>query len=101
MQDDDAVVELIIHKVNGAAGDFYAVLECLLLRVEAWKGRQQRWMNIEDAIGKGGDEVRRQEAHVAGEANESTRCARRHAISVGVMLGARAAFGDENLGRQA
>ena len=40
LEDDGAVVEMFVDKVNGAAGDFYAVVEGLLLGVEAGKGGQ-------------------------------------------------------------
>ena len=47
LEDDDAVVEMLIDKVDGAAGELDAVVEGLGLRIEAGKGGQQRGMNIE------------------------------------------------------
>ena len=70
LHDDRAGVEIFVHEVHGAAGKFHAVFEGLALRFEAGKGGQQRGMNIQDAIRKGGDEIRREQAHVAREADE-------------------------------
>jgi hypothetical protein len=39
LQDDDAVVELLVDEVDGAAGDLDAVVEGLVLRVEAGCGK--------------------------------------------------------------
>ena len=50
LQDDRTVVELACHEVHGRAGDADAVLERLPLRVEAGKRRQQRRMDVEDAM---------------------------------------------------
>jgi len=52
LENDSAVVEVLVDEVDGAAGDLYAVIECLLLGVEAGEGRQQRGMDVEDAVGK-------------------------------------------------
>src|ERR1017187_10216190 len=41
LKDDRAVVQMFIDKVDSAAGHFDAVIECLLLRIEAGKSRQQ------------------------------------------------------------
>ena len=69
LQDDDAVVEVLVDKVDGATGDLDAVIECLGLGFEAGKRGQQRWVDVENAVRKCRDELGRQEAHVAGEAN--------------------------------
>src|SRR5579863_5788368 len=53
LQHDNAVVEVLIDKMDRAAGELDAVFEGLLLRFEAGKGGQQRRMDIEDAVGKG------------------------------------------------
>ena len=57
LQDDRAGVEIFVHEMHGAAGKFRAVFQGLALRFEAGKGGQQRRMNIQDAIWKGGDEI--------------------------------------------
>src|SRR5580698_1743633 len=59
LQEDDPVIEMLIDKVNGAAGDFDAVVEGLLLSVEARKCWQKRGMDVEYAVVKGGDELGR------------------------------------------
>ena len=53
LQDDDAVVEMLVDKMHGAPCDFDAVVEGLLLRVKAGKGGEQRWMDIQNALRKG------------------------------------------------
>ena len=35
LEDDDAVVEMLIDEVDGAAGEFDTKVQCLLLRLEA------------------------------------------------------------------
>ncbi len=56
LEDDGTMVEVLVDEMYGAAGDFDAVVEGLLLGVEAGEGGQQGGMNVEDAIGEGGDE---------------------------------------------
>ena len=41
LEDDGAVVEVFVDEVDGAAGDFHAVVECLLLGVESRESGQQ------------------------------------------------------------
>ena len=53
LQDDGAGVEIFVDEVDGAAGEFDAVVEGLLLRFEAGERGQERGMDIEDALGKG------------------------------------------------
>jgi len=70
LQDDGAGIEIFVDEVDGASGELDAVVEGLLLRFEAGEGRQERRVNIEDALGKGGYEEGGEKAHVAGEADE-------------------------------
>ena len=42
LQDDGAVVEVLVDEVHGASGDLYAVFEGLLLGVESGERGQQR-----------------------------------------------------------
>src|SRR5258707_13082415 len=70
LQDDGAGVEIFVDEVDGASGELDAVVEGLLLRFEAGEGRQERRVNIEDALGKGGYEEGGEKAHIAGEADE-------------------------------
>ncbi len=94
LQDDDAVIELFVDKVDGAAGNLDAVIEGLLLRVETGKSGQQRGMDIEDALGKGGDELGREQAHVTGETDEIDAVAKQQSRDIGIVRFSRAPFGD-------
>ena len=100
LQDDGAVVKLFIDKVHRAAGDFDAVGKSLLLRLKPGKSRQQRGMDVENAVGEGGDERWRKQAHVAGQANQIDAVLLQAGEDVGIVFGAGAAFGDvERVGR--
>ncbi len=57
-------------------------------------------MNVENAIGKGGDELRREKAHVAGQADQIDVVRFEAGDDVGVVFVALAAFGDEDRVRQ-
>ena len=70
LQDDRAGVEIFVDEMDGATGEFYAVFESLPLRFESGERRQQRRMNIQNAIGERGDEIGREQTHVACEADE-------------------------------
>ena len=96
LEDDGAVIEALVDEVDGAAGDFDSVIERLLLGVETGERGQQRRMDIEDAVGEGGDEAGREQAHVTGEADEVDVVSADAGNQVGVVLGAGAAFGDED-----
>src|SRR6188768_3178329 len=69
LQDDRPSIELGRHEMHGHAGNLDTVFEGLSLRVHAWKRRQERWMDIDDAIGKGSDHLGAQHAHEPGEAH--------------------------------
>ena len=64
------MVEVLVDKVDGAADDLGSEVKRLGLGVEAGKAGQQAGVDVEDAIGKCGHEGRREQAHVAGEADE-------------------------------
>jgi len=70
LEDDGASVEIFVDEMDGAAGEFDAIFESLALGLEAGEGREQRRVNVEDAVGEGGDEIGGEKAHVAGEADE-------------------------------
>src|SRR5436305_14785230 len=70
LQDDRTVVKVFIYKMNSATGELDAVFKGLLLRCEAREGRQQRRMNLENAIRKGAHKLWREQPHVSGEANQ-------------------------------
>jgi hypothetical protein len=86
--------------MNSAASDLDAILEGLLLRLKPWKGRQQRWMNVQDAIGKSGNEPGRQKTHIAGQTNQIHVMRLQAGSQVGIVFGALAALGDKNRARQ-
>lgn len=101
LDDNGAVIELFVDEVDGAAGDFDAVGEGLLLGFEAGEGGQQGGMDIENAAREGGDKAGREQAHVAGEADEIGVVGLKAGDHVGIVLGAGAAFGDEDGGGKA
>jgi len=70
LENDGAGVEIFVNEMDRAAGELDAVLESLALRLETWKRGQQRWVNVQNAVWKRGHKIRRQQAHVAGEADE-------------------------------
>src|ERR1700730_14700684 len=65
-----AAVESLVNKMNGAAAPFDAVFKAMPLRVQPGEARQQARMNIQDAMAKGFNKVRREQSHVASQANE-------------------------------
>jgi len=65
LEDDGAGVEIFVDEMDSAAGEFDAVFEGLALGFEAREGREERRVNVEDAIWKAGYEKRGEEAHVA------------------------------------
>src|SRR5271166_1043290 len=70
LQHNHAVVELLIHKMHRAPGHLYAVSKSLLLRIQTGKRRQERRMNIQDALRKGLYKFRRQQPHVSSQADQ-------------------------------
>jgi hypothetical protein len=69
LEQDRAAVEIFVYEMNGAAGDLYAVGESLVLGIEAWKGREERGVDIENAPAKLRNEPTAQKPHVACETN--------------------------------
>jgi hypothetical protein len=98
LEDDSSVVEVFVDEMDGTAGDLDPVIEGLLLSVESGKCRKQRRMDVENAVGKGRDELRREEAHVAGKTHEVDVVLAEGGNEVGVVLGAGASSGDEDRG---
>ena len=94
LQDDCAVVEVLVDEVDGAAGDFHPVVEGLLLGVESGECGQERGMDIQDSVGEGGDKAGREQAHVTGEDDEVDVVFAKAGDQIGVVVGAGAAFGD-------
>jgi hypothetical protein len=69
LHDDGAAVQALVHQVDGAAADLHPVLEGLRLGVDAGKGREKAGVDVEDAPRKGRHEIRREQAHVAAQAD--------------------------------
>lgn len=88
LQDDRTVVEVLIDEVNSAASNFDAVIEGLRLRFKAGKRGQQRWMDVDDSIGEGGDELGRKQAHVTGQADQIDTVFDEAGRNVSVVFGA-------------
>src|SRR5262249_53562234 len=70
LQNDGAMVKVLIDEVDRATGNLRAVVQGLLLGVESGKRWQQRWMNIENALTKSSDEFRGKQAHVSRQADQ-------------------------------
>src|SRR5205085_3643356 len=86
LHDDGAVIEMLIHEMHGAARNSHAVLERLLLRLQPGKSRQQRRMNVQDALRKLLNEPRREQAHISGEANQVNVILLEHSNHFGIVL---------------
>ena len=95
LQDDDAVVDGFVDEVDGAAGDLGPIVEGLVLGVEAGEGGKQRGVDVEDAIGEGLHEGRRDDAHVAGETDEIDLVRVEGGDHLAVVVGAVAAGGGD------
>ena len=65
-----AVVEIVVNKMNRAAGYFNAVFNRLPLRVESGKRGQQARMNINDFIRERLNKMRRQKPHITRQTNQ-------------------------------
>jgi len=57
LQDDGAGVEIFVHEMHRASGEFHAVFEGLALGFETGECRQKRRMNVESAAVKFVDEI--------------------------------------------
>ena len=93
LDEDDAVVELLVDEVDGAAGDADAVLPGLVLGVEAGEGGEEGGVDVEDAVREGLNEGGGEQAEVAGEADEIDAGLVEVGEELLVMLGAFAAGG--------
>ncbi len=71
LQHDGSRVEVAVDEMNGGAAHLHAVLPRLVLRLEPGEGGQQRRVDVQDGVGKGGDEHRAEKAHEAGQAHEA------------------------------
>ena len=65
--DDGAGVETFVDEVHGHAGDLDAVAQGVVDRRGARESGQQRRVQVDDATGEELHELRRHQAHVAGQ----------------------------------
>jgi len=93
------VVEFFVDKVHGAARGFCAIIEGLLLRIEAGERRQQRRMNIQNPVAKSPHEFRRQQPHVASQANQLNVVLAKTGNHLRIVFRALAALGYKHRGR--
>lgn len=93
LHDDGAVIEFVIDEMHCAAGDPDPISEGLFLRLETWKSRQQRRMNVNDAVWESGDKAGREEAHVPGQADQIHMMLFEAAENIGVVCFSRAPLG--------
>ena len=70
LEQDWTAVQLPGDEVDGRAADLHAVVERLALRVHAGKGRQQRWVDVQDGVGERLEQRRADEPHETRKANE-------------------------------
>src|SRR6185437_3903088 len=70
LHENGTAIKVLIHKVSGASGDFHAVYPCLILRIETRKSRQQRRVNVQNAIAELVDKMAAEQAHVSGKADK-------------------------------
>src|ERR1700738_316131 len=101
LQNDDAVVEVLIHEVARAAGHPDAVVEGLLLRIEPWESGQKRGVDVEDAVWERGNEIGREQAHVTGQADEVDVVLPEGGEHFGIVVCAGTPLGDMAAGRKA
>src|SRR5262249_17368471 len=66
LQNDRPRVEIFVNEMDRATGEFYAVIESLFLCFEAGKGWEQRWMNVQNFLREGRDEIGREQTHITG-----------------------------------
>src|SRR2546428_7469873 len=73
--DDRTIVQFRSHVMTGSADQLNAAPVGLVVRLGAHEGREKGVMNIDDAIGKFGNEGVAQNLHISGQDNQlnSTR----------------------------
>ena len=101
LQNDGPVVQMLVNKMDRATGQLHAVFKRLFLRVHSRKSGQQRRMNVDNAIGKSPDEVRREEAHIAGQADQINLRLLQRRYNLSIVLFADSPFGRNQLSLQA
>ena len=70
LDDDRAVIKVLVDEVDGAAGDLYTVVKSLLLRVKSGKGGEEGWMDVDDAVWELLHKPVGEQTHVSGQDDE-------------------------------
>ena len=70
MKDDRPSVQSRCHEVDGRTGNAHAMHKRLTLGIQSRKRREQRRVDVEDAIRKGVQQRRPDKAHESGETHE-------------------------------
>ena len=70
LEKNRAMIDVMIHEVDGHPGHFGPPDQHITDRMRAGKGWQQRRVNVQDALRKMLDEHRREDAHESGQADE-------------------------------
>src|SRR5579862_6347880 len=92
LHNDGAVIEFLIDKMDRTTGNLHAIGEGLFLRFQSGETRQQRWMNIQNAMRELLYEPGREKAHVASEADEINFVLDQRGHNIAVVLLAWPAF---------
>ena len=71
LNDDGAVVQLRGDQVNRDTSDPYAMFQCLTLRIDARKRRQQRWVDVQNRVGKSVQQRRPNQSHVTRQTHQA------------------------------
>src|SRR6185503_21027014 len=56
--------------VRSSSNELHTAATCLVIRLRAGEGREERVMDVDDAVAEPGDERRAQDLHVAREDDE-------------------------------
>src|SRR5262245_40937069 len=86
--------------MDRTARHFGAILDSLFLRVQSRKGREQGWMDIQNPARKRSYEFRREQTHIAGQADQIDSSVLQCRSHLPVMLLAQAALGGYELSIQ-
>ena len=70
LQEDGTVIHLLVHQVDGAAGESHSVVESGLLHVKPREGREERGVDVEDPVPESVDQHGGKQPHVAGQTDQ-------------------------------
>ena len=95
------MIQMLIHKVHGAAAELHTVLERLPLRLQSWERGQQGRMNVENFSRKLLHEPGREQAEISGENDQLDSGLAQRLDDGAVMLQALASLAGKHQGGQA